>query len=171
MVAYEALEVEGQQLPALYTGLSATRPDQKSTGKAGKLYNYCVLDARQWEEHHRARLTVWGTTATPIVFFAAHKVFADVQPTLAGAYSEESACLARAVARRMGVSRPAGTHPFVFPQLAAGVRYSEEERHRLAAVRRTSQFDLFDRLGVDEARGDRLLFVGGIPAAPAQPAD
>jgi hypothetical protein len=163
MVAWEMLDIEGRDVPTLYTGLLAARPDQKSTGKAMKLLNHCVAEAQQWERGHREKLTVWGMTATPVVMAAVRKLFANTQPLDDGSYSDESARVARAVGRRLGVDHPLGLHPFVFPGLAAGVRYSDEERRRIALVGGAKSFTLFDRLGVDEARGDRLLFIAQIP--------
>jgi hypothetical protein len=169
LVAWETLEVDGRVVPALYTGLSAARPDQKGTGRVVRLYDHCVSEARQWEQCHGAKLVVWGTTATPSVLSAARRVFANAQPSDDGTYSEGSARVARAVARRLGVALPAGAHPFVLPRLATGVRYTAEERRRIDAVCRAKRFSLFDRLGVEEARGDRLLFVAEVPAMPWRP--
>ena len=128
-----------------------------------KLYNYFVADAQRSERQHRKKLVVWGTTATPIVYFAARKLFVNTQPSEDGTYTDASARVALAVRRRLGVGLEARAHPFVFPCLAAGVRFSEEERRRIAAVCEAKRFLLFDQLGIDEARGDRLLFVGEIP--------
>jgi hypothetical protein len=130
-----------------------------------KLLNHCVAEAQLWERRHREKLTVWGTTATPIVLAAVRKLFADTQPLDDGTFSDESARVARAVGRRLGRDPIAGSHPFVFRELAAGVHHSEQERRRIAAVREAKRFTLLDRLGVDEARGDRLLFVARIPTA------
>jgi len=169
LVAWENLPVEGRDVPTLDTGLTAARPGQKNTGTFVKLLNYCIFEAQQWEQRHRQKLTIWGTTATPSVFFVVRKVLANMQPSADGTFSEEAARFARAIGRRLGVSLPAGAHPFVFPRLAAGVRYSEEERRRIAAVCRAKQFFLFDQLGVNEARGDRLLFSAEVPAVLWRP--
>src|SRR4051812_2534011 len=49
-VAWETLDIGGQQVPALYTGLTAATPDQKGTGSAMQLYHFFVSDAQQWEQ-------------------------------------------------------------------------------------------------------------------------
>ena len=170
LVAWETLDVNGDTRPALYTGLSAARPDRKGTGATVRLYKRCVGDAREWERRHRQRLTVWGSTATPSVFFAAQRLFAGTQPDEAGNYTEDAARVARAIARRLGLCPAPGAHPFVFSGAAAGVRYTDDERRRIAAVCRAKRFTLFEQLGVDETRGDRLLFVTAIPpTAPGLP--
>jgi hypothetical protein len=171
LVAWETLAVEGRDVPALYTGLCAVRPDQKNAATFVRLLKCCLLDAQQWERRHREKLTVWGTTATPSSFFAVRKAFANAQPRPDGTYSEESARLARAIRHRLGVSPNAGAHPFVFPRLADGVRYTEQERRRIRASCKAKGFFLFDQLGVDEARGDRLLFVAEVPAVLWRPLD
>ena len=52
-------------------------------------------------------------------------------------------------------------------EYATGLR-TEAERRRLAEVCRAKSFSLFDRLGVDESRGDRMLFVAAVPAPDPQ---
>jgi hypothetical protein len=131
-----------------------------------RLYRHVVSEAQEWERLHHQRLIVWGTTATPIAFFIARKVFANLQPSVDGTYSDESAQVARAVRRRLGVGQVPSSHPFVFPRLVAGARFTEEERLRVAEVSRAKRFSLFDRLGIVEAEGDRMLFVAEIPALP-----
>ena len=163
MVAWETLDIDGRQEPALYTGLTAARPDQKSTGSAMKLYLFFVSDAQRWEDLHRRKLIVWGTMASPIVFFAARRLFANTQPSVDGSYTEEAGDVARAIRRRLGVGLCPGANPFVFPRLAGGVRFLEEERRRIARVCEAMQFFLFDRLGIDEAEGNRLLYIAEIP--------
>jgi hypothetical protein len=170
LVAWETLFVDGQHRPALYMGLCAARQAQKGTGSFVKLVNYCMFEAQHREQRSGTKLVIWGMTATPSILLAARKVFANVQPADDGTYTEESGRVALAVRRRLGAS-DAGAHPFVFPRLAAGVRYSEQERQRVAAVCRAKQFVLFDRLGIDEARGDRLLFVAEVPAVLWRPVD
>jgi hypothetical protein len=162
MVAWENLDVDGASRSALYTGLSATRPDLKGKGRIIQLYNYCAYEAQQWEVRHGQRLTMWGMTATPSVYLAARRLFADTQPTDDGRYSDESGRVALAVRRRLGFPDD-GAHPFVIQGIAAGVHYTEDEQRRIAQVSRAKRFTLFHRLGVDETRGDRLLFVGRIP--------
>lgn len=118
MVAWETLDVEGESWPALYTGLSATRPDLKGSGRVFRLYNHCLYEAQQWEARHGRRLTLWGMTATPSVYFAARKLFTDTQPTDDGLYSNEAGRVARAIRRRLGFPAADGTHPFVFHGIA-----------------------------------------------------
>lgn len=164
LVAWETLDVNGATHPALYTGLSVARPDLKGTGATVRLYKRCVEDAQEWERRHRQRLTVWGSTATPSVFFAAQRLFVGTQPDGAGNYTEGAARVARAITRRLGLCLAPGAHPFVFHGVAAGVRYTDDERRRIATVCRAKRFTLFEQLGVDETRGDRLLFVAAVPS-------
>jgi hypothetical protein len=171
LVAWETLSVDGQDRPALYTGLCAARQAQKGTGSIVKLFNYCMFEAQQREQCSWTKLVIWGMTATPSVLLPIRKVFANIQPADDGTYTEESARVALAIRRRLGASHAADAHPFVFPRLAAGVRYSEQERRRIAAVCRAKQFVLFERLGINEARGDRLLFVAEVPALLWRPVE
>ena len=166
MVSWGTLEVDGRQVPTLNAGLTAARPDQKGTGTSIRLYRHAVSEAQEREQVQQRKLIVWGTLASPIAFFIARKVFANLQPSLDGTYFDDSEQVARAVRRKLGTAQTAGVHPFVFPRLVAGARFTEAERRRLADVCRAKAFDLFDRLAIDEAQGDRLLFVAAVPAAP-----
>jgi hypothetical protein len=166
MVSWDTLDIDGRQEPTLNAGLTAARPDQKGNGKSIRLYRHVVSEAQERERLQRRKLIVWGTLASPIAFFIARKVFANLEPSLDGTYSNDSEQVARAVRRKLGLAQTAGAHPFVFLRLVAGVRFTDAERRRLAGVCRARSFYLFDRLGIDEAQGDRLLFVAAVPAAP-----
>ena len=163
LTALGSLEVGGRTVPALYTGLCATREDRKNSGRVVKLINYCMYEAREWQRREGRKLVVWGTTATPSVYLIIRKVFAEVQPRPDGSYSEGAAEIARGIRSRLGISLPAGAHPFVFPKLVAGVRYTISEARRISAVRAAKHFSLYEALGIEEAAGDRLLFVAGVP--------
>src|SRR5262249_19523830 len=163
-------EIDGRQVPTLNAGLTAARPDQKGTGTSIRLYRHAVSEAQEREQVQQRKLIVWGTLASPIAYRIARKVFANLQPSLDGTYSEDAERVARAVQRKLRVAQTPGAHPFVFPRLVAGVRFTEAERRRLADVCRAKSFSLFDRLGIDEVRGDRLLFVAAVPDPPTRPA-
>lgn len=165
MVSWDTLEIDGRQVPTLNVGLTAARPDQKGTGSSIRLYRHVVAEAQRRERLLERKLIVWGTLASPVAFLIARRIFANLQPSLEGAYDEEAEATARAVRRKLGSAEPAGAHPFLFTRLIAGVRFTEPERRRLAGFCRTRSFTLFDRLGLDEARGDRLLFVAAVPPA------
>jgi hypothetical protein len=171
MASWEALEFDGHLVPALYTGLTAARPDRKHTGEAMVMYDRFVANAQTWERQHGQKLIVWGMTATPVVYILSRRLFVNVQPSPDGTYSEAAERVAHAVRRRIGAETITGSHPFAFPGAAAGVRYTEEERLRVAEVSRAKQFTLFDQVGLDESRGDRMLFVAEVPAYPDATAD
>jgi hypothetical protein len=164
MVSWDTLDIDGRQVPTLNVGLTAARPDQKGSGKSIRLYRHVVSEAQERERLQQRKLIVWGTLASPIAFLIARKVFANLQPSLDGTYSDDSQHVAWAIRRKLGVAQTAMAHPFVFPRLVAGVRYIEAERRRLADVCRAKSFTLFDRLGIDDVQGDRLLFIAAIPA-------
>ena len=164
MVTWGTLEIEGRQLPTLNAGLTAARPDQKGKGTSIKLYRRAVLEAQEREHVQQCKLIVWGTLASPIVYRLAGKVFANLQPSLDGTYSDDAAQVARAVRRKLGIAHTNGSHPFAFPGLVAGVCFTEAERRRIGNVCRAKSFTLFEQLGIDEVRGDRLLFVAAVPS-------
>lgn len=166
LVSWDSLDVNGRRISTLNTGLTAARPNRKGMGESLRLYRHVVAEAREWERTHQRKLVVWGTTATPIVYFIVRRIFTNLQPSEDGAYTEDSERVARAVRRRLGADERLESHPFAFHGLVSGVRFTEEERCRVASVCRTREFRLFDRLGIDEAEGDRLLFVAEVPPRP-----
>jgi hypothetical protein len=112
-------------------------------------------------------LIAWATTMNPFIYQAARKLFADTQPFDDGTYTDEAARIAHAIGRRLGAPRPAGTHPFVYPRLAPDVKFSAEERLRIAAAAQRRRLTLLSQLGVDETQGDRLLIITRIPLTPS----
>ena len=52
MISWESLEVDGRDVPCLYTGLCAATPAHKNTGSFLKLLNYCMFEAQNWEKCH-----------------------------------------------------------------------------------------------------------------------
>jgi hypothetical protein len=164
LVAWEALEVEGcGNVQTLYLGLSAARQEVKDTGVIGSLYFRCIDDVIAWERESGRRLILWGTTATPTVYLAARAVLDEIEPRLDGSYSPSGAEIAHAVRRKLAVPSSNGEHPFVLKLAASNTRYSPPEAERISRFCQARGFTLFQNLGVDEACGDRLLFIAVAP--------
>jgi hypothetical protein len=163
LTARGLLEVGGRAVPALYTGLCATREDRKNSGRVVSLLNYCMYEARECQRREGLKLVIWGATASPSVYRIIQRVFANVQPRPDGDYSPASALIAQGIRRHLGLDLPDGAHPFVLPGFAAGVRYTDSEARRIAAVRTAKGFSMYEELRIREAAGDRLLFVADVP--------
>lgn len=164
MTTWESISIDGATVPTVHLGLSATRQDTKNSGSVAALYSRCVHDALVQQRVSGVRSILWSTTASPTVFLAVTHFLAKAEPHLDGSFSEGGARIAAALRGRLGAAPAgAGEHPFVLKGIAEGTRYSEQERRRIDAVRRRKCFTLFDRLGVDESRFDRLLFTACIP--------
>jgi hypothetical protein len=150
--------------PTIYLGLSAARSEARGTGRAGRLFERFIDDARA--AHRGASPVLWATTATPAGFALIHRLFDAAEPREDGTHTEEGASVARQLAGALG--RADGGHPFVLRNFAS-TRYAPAERERIARLARTKGFSLLDRLGIDEARGDRLLLLCRVPASPRRP--
>ncbi len=161
---WETVAVPAQEeLPALYLGFSAARQDVKAGGHAGLLYHRCITAAYEWEREQRRKLILWGTTATPTVYRYVHAFLAEVEPRLDGSYSPSGAEFAQALRRKLAPQSGASAHPFVLKNVAHATRYARAEVERLDRITQTTAFSLFHELGVDEANGDRLLFLARTP--------
>lgn len=164
LVAWEPLEVKGQKtLPSLFMGVSAVRQDVKNAGLAGRVYLRCILDALQWEREWCQKLILWSTTATPTVYLAAHTFLAETEPRLDGSYSPSGSEIALAIRRKFWPQLEIGGHPFVLKDVALNTRYSRQELERADCVRQAKSFSLFHELRIDQAEGDRLLFIARTP--------
>lgn len=163
LVAWETVAWgRGGGRTCVYLGLSASRDDAKGRGFARRLYKRCLLDARRWEERHRREVLLWGTTATPLVYGLAARFLRDMEPRPDGGFSEAGAAAAHRLRAHANWPPPRGTeHPFVLRGVARDTAYSARERGRLTHASR--RCGLLDRLGVQEARGDRLLFIACVP--------
>ncbi|WP_165070084.1 hypothetical protein [Paludisphaera rhizosphaerae] len=168
LVNYESLEIDGRELPVLYLGVCAPRPDVKGTGKVVRLIQQSIRDAQQWEDANGRKLIVWATTMNPFVYLCARKLFADTQPYPDGTFTAEKQRIAQAVASRIGADLPAEAHPFILPRHAPSIRLADDEIRRIATACARRPISLLDRFGVDEVQGDRLLLVMEIPARPRE---
>jgi hypothetical protein len=161
-VAWESLDVDGLARPAVYLGLSATRDDLKGRGGALSVYACWLMELAAREQASETSFVLWGTTATPLVYMNAHAALTDLNPLPDGGYSDDAVRTARAIRAQLNIPEEDG-YPFLLKGVAVGTRYSKVEAARIASVSSRRQFTLFDRLGVVEARGDRLLFVALSP--------
>ena len=167
MIARESVAVEGDLIPAIFLGLSATSQQTKGSGLYRTLFQAFIEDARTWQQALARPLLLWATTATPSSYHGARMMFDSLEPRPDGSCEAESATVANALRARYGLGPvdPPG-NPFVMKGVASGTRYSPEEEARLAAICRKTGFDLFDRIGVDQRNGDRLLVTCRLPIGP-----
>jgi hypothetical protein len=159
-VAWETVEVDGYgSASTIYLGLSATRQEVANTGFIGSVYFRCEKDIVCWERKNKRRLLLWGTTANPTIYLVMCAFRACVEPALDGSYSSLGAKLARAFRSKLAAPLSNDEHPFVLKGLAGGTRYSREEVERIERVSETKKFSLLCALGINEAAGDRMLFI------------
>lgn len=162
MVAWEGIKIRNALAPSVYLGLSATSQDTKNTGIVRQLYTNFISDGADWERRNNCRLLLWGTTATPSAFFAVQTLFAEAQPDLEGGFSFEAAEIALHLRQQLCFSVDR-LDPFVLRGVALNTRYSPKELARIDLICKKRNFLLFERLGINERNGDRLLFICRIP--------
>jgi len=168
MVSRECLHIDGVPTPSVFLGLGATSRRTKGSGLVRRLYQAFLAEARGWQQALDRPLLLWGTTATPSAYHGVSLIFADLQPRPDGSFTAEGATIANVLRRRYGLGPLAdGGNPFVMHGVATATRYSPEEEARIAAICRDKGFDLFDRTGVDQRLGDRLLVLCRVPGQAA----
>lgn len=161
MVGWHTLDIGDTSQSAVYLGLSATRQDMKGTGRVRHVYQQFMRDAIAWEQRTGEKLILWFTTATPSVYHAARQLFEGLEPRANRTYSAQNRHVADALRNHLGVDK--GDHPFVLYGMAPQTRYSKQELDRINWISRTHNFTLFDALGIDERKGDRLLCTCKLP--------
>lgn len=168
MTAFETIEIDQSEVPVMFLGMSASRQDLKDTGRITMLYARGLAEAMDWENRNGSRLVLWGTTVTPIVYLGVLSSLVDVAPRPDGSYSSASGKIATAIRRHMGIQADPVGHPFALERIARDTHYSAQERARIARICRLKGFTLFEALGIDDRREDRLLFLGHTPRTPEE---
>ena len=160
MIARESVQIDGCATPTIFLGLSATSQATKGSGLVWDTYKAFITEACGWERLLSCPLLLRATTATPSAYHALNRLFDDVEPRPDGSYTPEGARIANSLRTLYGLA-PVGAHenPFVLRGVASRTRYSPEEEVRIAEICRRNEFDLFDKVGVDERQGDRLLLI------------
>ncbi len=163
MTGREYLDTD-QGLPLVHVGWSACRADLKNSGATMALFERCIVDTQAWERTLGRHALLWSTTASPTIYLGVTRFLANVEPRFDGSYSSEGGRLVQLLRARLGAPASAdGEHPFALRAVATATRYSEAERARIAQIISRKRFGLFARLGIDEAREDRLIFIARTP--------
>ena len=114
----------------------------------------------RWEQQSGRRLLLWATTATPVTYFAA-SIFSDLDPFLDGTYQTGHLNYVDAIRSKLALpERNSSSHPYVLRGVAKDTRYSQSEVLNILRFAATKNFDLLNKLHIDERRGDRLLMIG-----------
>lgn len=157
MVGYHTVN----NIECCYLGLSACREEYKSQGLVKKLYLEFNRDCIKRERELNKRIVCYGTTATPIVYYAFHKIWINPQPDMDGNCSLEGVQIISTIAK---VQYPdAGIDeagPFILRHAAHHINYSEAEKERLKKAALDLNLTVFDKFRLDETQGDRFLMIG-----------
>ena len=154
---------EDPETPTWYIGLSVGTRDGTRSHPVRTLWNMSIKDAAEEQAHLGRPLIVWYRTATPFAVHISHALLDAGEPRLDGSYTEAGRTSVAAIRRRFNLPcTDQNQHPFVLPRFTAS-RFLEAERRRIRAAASTDAARLLERLGIDEARGDRLIMIGAIP--------
>lgn len=165
MVGHEVIDVEAQSVSAVYLGLSATREELKSGGAGRAVYARWQAEDADLRQRSVRPLVVWCTTATPLVYLFITKLQPTAEPFMDGSYTPRWLSFVNASRQRLGLPEAVrGGHPFLLKAVARDTRYSVAEELRIREICRTRGFSLFDKVGLDQGMGDRLLVVGDFPS-------
>lgn len=145
----------------IYLGLSCASQHEKNIGFS--LYAKFTLDAYQLENEFKFKIYLYGTTVTSTLLRLLTKVWRNLRPSLEGKYSQNDKVLAEEIKLLLNYKNNADEHPFVLKKMASNTLYSHAEKARINAYATKNNIHLFEKIGVKEQEGDRLLVILEIP--------
>ncbi|NEV93023.1 hypothetical protein G3567_02535 [Psychroflexus sp. YR1-1] len=145
----------------IYLGLSCASKHKKNIGFS--LYAKFTLDAYQLEKEFKTKIYLYGTTATSTLLRLLTKVWSNLRPSLEGEYSQNDKVLSEKIKPLLNYKSNADDHPFVLKKHASKTLYSPAEKVRINAYAIKNKIRLFEKIGVCEEEGDRLLVILEIP--------
>jgi hypothetical protein len=154
LAARVRLPVGPERRQARYLGLSVARSD---AGAESVLERF-TADARDEEESRGVRLVLFTAASSPVAVRTAQSFWADVQPAPDASFRDEVLPVADAARAWLGATGSI-ERPFVLPRLSGG---GADWRRRLDDGNSPAG-DLFRRLGIEQAEGDRLLLLCKVP--------
>lgn len=167
MLAWEPLALRRRTVDSVYLGLTVTRVDRKGQGLGRSIFRRISAHLASVEQSSGRALTVWFTTASTPAFLATSASFSEFVPDREGAFPAGSAAIAREIRALKFPTAPPNEIPFVLMGVATATRHSAPEHQRVRQLTESHRFELFERFGIDEQRGDRLLVLcrPGVPGA------
>lgn len=163
MVAWEKHIIQCRQRDVVYLGLSCANQNNQEKRFASMVYYHFTRDAFAYEQENKERVILYGTTATPVVLSTLSKIWDDVRPDLEGAYSQNDREIIEDIKRSTGLDKFSSGHPFVLTGIASNTRYSAIEEARLKEFEIRNGIRIFEKLNINEAKGDRLLITCNVP--------
>jgi len=149
------LPVGPERRQARYLGLSVARSDR---GNDAVLEQF-TADARDEERSRGVRLVLFTAAATPLAVRAAEAYWSDMQPATDASFRDDVLPLADAARAWLGATGSVD-RPFALPRLSCGGgdwRRTLDDAHGAGG-------DLFRRMGIEQAAGDRLLLLCSVPS-------
>ena len=162
MTSWGKIQFRGRPLNSVFMGMSATRDDAKNSGNIRDVYRSFFEGVISKQKKTKEDYILWHTTITPSVCIAVEKI-AKIRgdkcyPSLEdGAFDETGRELAMAIINAYDLPMADASNPFLLREFAVNTRYSESERRRIARVKQKHNFSTFEKLGLLEEKGDRLL--------------
>lgn len=165
MVGWSRIGLEDDGFDSVFLGLSSVSPQFKGQKIGGSLYRAFVADAQQWQVAEQREAICWFHTASSVVAQAWWKITDQIVPQPDGQCSGDLLTKLERIKSEYGMKYFASLeYPFLLRGYAKA-RYSSDETDRLNQLREGREDDLLSTLNVNEANGDRLLFVSRIPQA------
>jgi len=146
------LPVGPERRPARYLGLSVARSDQ---GHEALLERF-TAEARDEEESRGVRVVLFTAAATPLAVRTAETFWSDLQPAPDASFREDVLPVVDAARAWLGATVSLD-RPFALPRLTCG---GGDWRRTLDEG---GGGELFRRMGIEQAQGDRLLLLCSVP--------
>ncbi|WP_340201741.1 GNAT family N-acetyltransferase [Ascidiimonas sp. W6] len=147
---------------AVYLGLNAVHEKFKNKGLTTLLYLRFIEDGILFEKQEKTKLILCATTASPAVVNAVLKLSRNCSPNKNGEFNNyhKNLAISYAIKHDLKYSK---NHPFILKNAATKTLYSAKENERIEKLVNKHSFSLFEKLGIKEKKGDRLLMICELP--------
>jgi hypothetical protein len=144
----------------VYHGLTTISLRRHGLGIGKALWSAFLKDLETWKQQNSRSVNFWFFTASAVVMNSYRRLIPSLSPSPDGSYGNQDRHIIGRIVETSGLANyRCPTHPFVFRGVARA-RYSDSESKKLKTYQSTHTKNLLDDLGVDESRGDRVIFVG-----------
>jgi hypothetical protein len=142
----------------IYLGLSGVLSSKKGLG-IGKLLYKTHLDELVIERQKTdKKIICWATTASIGVFYALKSLYKSISPNENLTYEQDDLDLVKQICKIKNIEAY-DYFPFLAKGIALNTNYSKTETERLQEFTLKNNSTFFEKIGLDERAGDRLILI------------
>jgi hypothetical protein len=137
----------------IYLGLSGVLDSKKGLGIGKSLYTMHYDEIK-----HKKGIVCWATTASIAVYKTLEKIYGNIIPNETFEYDPKYIDLVREIFREKKWVFDT-KNPFLGKNIAHNTNYLQTETNRLKKIRNIEKWSFFEKIGLNEGNGDRLIMI------------